>query len=220
MSQPFSGIPDPGFPRRRRRFEPGIVQEALQAARRQLETAARGAMRHSQSLWQRGRNLWQRGKRRPRVAALVGGALALTLVGAYSLSASGAGRSHCPPAASSPAAKGQKTARFLLLMDQVPHPAAGSELEIYYDVCGLASGTRFSGRVRLLPAQTTTKKKSAKPKPLTVAFKGEVDGPATRRYQELELGVTKPGTYTLELAVVDNQGRERKRFQKIRVKAQ
>ena len=214
MSQPFSGIPDPGFPRRRRRFEPGIVQEALQAARRQLETVGRNARRQGQNLWQHSQNLWHRGKRRPRLVALIGGAVTLTLVGAYTLSASGAGRSLCP------AAKGQKPARFLLLMDQVPHPAAGSELEIYYDVCGLPSGAPFSGRVRLVPAQTTTKKKSAKPKPLTVSFKDKVDGPATRRHHELALGATKPGTYTLELTVADNQGRERKRFQKIRVKAQ
>jgi hypothetical protein len=220
MTQPFSGIPDPGFPRRRRRFEPGIVQEALQATRRQLQTMAQGAKRQSQRLWHQGQNLWQRGKRRPRVLAMIGGAVVLTLAGAYTLSASGAGTSLCPPPGPASAVKGKKPARFLLLMDQVPHPAAGSELEIYYDVCGLPSGTAYTGRLRLLTSQTSPKKKAAKPKPLTLAFKDEVDGPATRRSQELALGATKPGTYTLELTVVDNQGRERKRFQKLRVKAQ
>jgi hypothetical protein len=90
MSQPFSGIPDPGFPRRRRRFEPGIVQEALQAARRQLLLLAHGARRQGRNLWQQSRTLWQRGRRHPRVLALIGGAVTLTLVGAYTLSASGA----------------------------------------------------------------------------------------------------------------------------------
>ena len=213
MSQPFSGIPEPGFPRRPRRFEPGIVQEALQAAGRQLRGAARGASRKGRDLWHQGRHVWQRARRQPRALGLAGGAVVLTLAGAYTLSASGAGRSLCPPTAT---AKGQK-ARFLLLMDQVPHPAAGSELEIYYDVCGLSSGTPFSGRVRLIAAQSQ-KKKSAKPKPLTVAFKDKVDGPATRRVQQVTLGPTKAGSYTLELTVVDNQGRERKRFQKVRVK--
>jgi hypothetical protein len=212
MNQPFSGIPDSGFPRRRRRFEPGIVQEALQAARRQLQTLGRAAGRQGQNLWSRGQNLWQKGKRRPRALALIAGAVTLTLAGAYTLSASGAGRSLCPSGS-----KAQKP-RFLLLMDQVPQAAAGSDLEIYYDVCGLPSGTAYRGRVRLISA-TTTKKKSAKPKPLTVSFKDKVDGPATRRLQELKLGSTKPGTYTIELTVVDNQGRERKRLQKVRVKA-
>jgi hypothetical protein len=215
MSQPFSGIPDPGFPRRRRRFEPGLVQEALHAAKRQLQTLGLAAERQGRNLWFRGQNLWQKGKRRPRMLGLVAGAVALTLAGAYTLSASGAGRSLCPSATSS---KTQKP-RFLLLMDQVPQAAAGTDLEIYYDVCGLRSGTPYSGRLRLVPAQASTKKKSAKPKPLTIAFKDKVDGPATRRIQELKLGPTKPGTYTIELTVVDNQGRERKRLQKVRVKA-
>ena len=219
MSQPFSGIPDPGFPRRRRRFEPGIVQEALQAARRELQNAARSARRQSQNLWQHSRNLWHRGRRHPRALALSGVAVVLTLVGAYTVSASGAGRSLCPSMRGSPAATQQKNAWFLLLMDKVPTAAAGSELEIYYDVCGLPSGAPYSGRVRLVPAQTTAKKKPVKPKPLTVAFKDKVDGPATRRLQQLELGSTKPGAYTIELVVADGQGRERKRVQKIVVKS-
>ena len=58
------------------------------------------------------------------------------------------------------------------------------------------------------------KKKSAKPKPLVVSFKDQVDGVATRRHQELNLASTKPGAYTLELTVADKQGRERKQVQK------
>ena len=212
MSQPFSEIPDPGFPRRRRRFEPGIVQEALQAATRKVQSAAREGKRRVQ-------DLWRRGKRHPRALGLTGGAVALTLVGAYTLSASGVGRSLCPSTSTSTAAsKSEKSsARFLLLMDKVPQATAGSELEIYYDVCGLPSGTPYRGRVVLL--RPSKGKKSAKPKPVTVTFQDKVDGPATRRRQEVELGAIKPGAYTIELTVVDNQKRERKRLQKILVKS-
>jgi hypothetical protein len=228
MSQPFSGMPDPGSPRPiRRRFQPGVVQEALRAAQRGAQDGLRTALRGAQDGLRRAQryseNLWRGGKRNPRIFALVGGAVALTLVGAYALNASGAGRSLCPPASKgssvdSKAQKGRKTPSFLLLMEPVPHPAAGSELEIHYDVCGLPSGTPYRGRVRLTQQQTG-KKKSAKPKPLIVTFQGKADGLATRRSQELKLGSTRPGTYTLELSVVDNQGRERKKLQKVRVKA-
>ena len=168
MSQPFSGIPDPGFPRpTRRRFQPGVVQEALRAMQEALRAAllvARGALRRAQRY---GEDLWLRGKRNPRTFGLIGGAVALTLIGAYALSASGAGRSLCPPTSD------RKTPRFLLLLDRVPHPAAGSELEIHYDVCGLPSGTPYRGRVRLSqqpPGGKKKKKGSAKPKPLLVTF--------------------------------------------------
>jgi hypothetical protein len=227
MSNPFSGIPDPGTPRpTRRRFEPGLVQEALRAMQESLRPAlqvAQGAVRRAQRVAKEalrraqryGQDLWLRGKRNPRPYGLVGAAVALTLVGAYAVSASGAGRSLCPPAS-----KG-KTPKFLVLMDSVPQVAAGSEVEIHYDVCGLASGTPYRGRVRLAqqPPAGKKKKRSATPKPLEVSFKDQVDGVATRRHQQLNLASTKPGAYNLELSVTDKKGRVRKRVQKVLVKA-
>lgn len=224
MSDPFSGIPDPGMPRpTRRRFQPGLVQEALRAMQETLRArlpVAKGALRRAERVAKEAirqgqryaKDLWLRGKRNPRTFGLTTGAVALTLAGAYALSASGAGRSLCPPVSDG------KTPKFLVLMDSVPQVAAGSELEIHYDVCGLASGTAYRGRVRL--AQQVKKKKgSAKPKPLVVSFKDQVDGVATRRHQQLDLASTKPGAYTLELVVADNKGRERKRVQKVVIKA-
>ena len=180
MSQPFSGIPDPGSssPFRRRsphRVMQENVREMWREARRRAEGAMRAAQRH-------GGDLWRKGKRNPRALGITGAAVAVTLVGAYALSASG--RSLCPPAGEA------KTPRFLLLMDPVPHPTAGSEVTINYDVCGLKSGTPFRGRVRLtqaLPPATKKgkKKTAAKPKVVVVNFKDEADGPADRRRQEL-----------------------------------
>ncbi|HEY0351286.1 MAG TPA: hypothetical protein VGC48_04140 [Gemmatimonadales bacterium] len=210
MSQPFSGIPDPGAPRPfKRRFQSGVIQEWVRGA-------VPKAQRYAQDLWRRGtrysQDLWLRGKRNPRTVAIAGGAVAVTLVGAYALSASGT-KSLCPSA-------GGKTPPFVLLMDPVPHVAAGSALEIHYDVCGLPSRTPYRGQVRLSQQGPAGKKKSARPKPLVVSFHDKVDGLATRRSQQLALGRTRPGAYTLEFAVVDNQGRERKRLQKVWIKAQ
>lgn len=236
MSNPFSGIPDPEPPRpTRRRFQPGLVQEALRAMQETLRPAlpaAQEALRRAQrvakdALWQAqrvakearwraqrlGQDLWLRGKRKPRTFGLIGGAVALTLVGAYALSASGAGRSLCPPTSD------RKTPKFVLLMDRVPQVAAGSAVEIHYDVCGLSSGSAYRGRVQLTQQRPTGKKKSAKPKPLVVSFRDQVDGVATRRHQQLNLASAKPGAYTLELTVADKQGRERKRVQKVLIKA-
>lgn len=200
----------------RRRFQPGLVQEALRAAQRGAQEGLRRALRGAQEgAWRArrlGEDLWLRGKRKPRTFALGGAAVVITLVGAYALNASG--RSLCPPTGDA------KPPRFLLLMDPIPHPAAGSELTIDYDVCGLKSGTPYRGRVRLTQQAAVKKKKSAKLKPLVVTFQDQVDGLATRRRQQVELGSTRPGAYTLELSIVDNQGRERKKLQKVVVKPQ
>ena len=244
MSDPVSGIPDPGMSRPpiRRRFQPQPMQEALRIMRKVLHATqeslrpalpvAQGALRQGQRLsnealgraqrWsnealrqarRHSDDLLRRGKQNPRTVGAIGGAVALTLVGAFALSASGAGRSLCPPT------KG-KTPQFSLLVDRVPQVAAGSKVEIHYDVCGLPSGAFYRGRVQLAQQKATGKKKSARPKPLVVSFRDQVDGVATRRHQELNLGATKPGAYTLELVVSDKRGRERKRVQKVVVKGQ
>lgn len=235
MSNPFSGIPDPGAPRPfKRRVQPKVVEETLRAmrealrgmkealrpalpaaqvallrAQRTASDASRRAQRHAQELW-------LRGKRHPRTVGVIGGAVALTLVGTYAVSASGAGRSLCPPT------NDRKSPEFVLLMDPLLQVPAGSKVELHYDVCGLKSGTPYVGKVRLAQQKASVKKKKKKspnPKPLVVTFKDKVDGIAARRHQELDLARAKPGTYTLELSVADNRGRERKRTQKVVIKA-
>jgi hypothetical protein len=106
-------------------------------------------------------------------------------------------------------------------MDSVPQLTTGSKLEIQYEVCGLASGAPYRGKVRLTQQQQRLagKKKKSHPKPTVVSFKGRSDGVATRRQQPVSLVSTRPGTYTLELVVADGKGRERKRTQKVVIKA-
>jgi hypothetical protein len=234
MSDPFSGTPDPGMPRpTRRRFEPGLIEQALRALRETLRPALQKTQhglrqawqlsgealqrtkRLSKSAFQRaeryGAHLWHHRKGSPRTLGLIGAAVALTLAGAYTLSATMDGRSMCPPAIAG------KPPKFLVLMDTVAHASAGSDLDLRYDVCGLASGTPYRGKVRFA-AQRSPGKKRPKPVVQVVSFKDQVEGVATRRRQLLSLASTKPGTYTLELSVADNKGRERKQVQKVVVR--
>jgi hypothetical protein len=225
MSNPLSGIPDPETPRPvRRRFQPSPVKEALGEMKDALQSRLRrihptvqrmqrGAKDAGRRAQRYGQDLWFRGKRNPRKYGLAGGAVALTLVGAYAVSASMTTTSMCP------SVKAGKAPKFLVVMDSVPPVVAGSKVEIQYEICGLASGTPYRGKVRLMQQQRLAgKKKSPKAKPAVVTFKDKADGLATRREQPLSLASTKPGTYTLELVVADNKGRERKRVQKIIVR--
>ncbi len=224
MSNPFSGVPDPETPRPvSRRFQPSPVREALG----EMKDALRTRLRRIQPMLQRmqyrakdaarrgqryAQDLWFRGKRNPRRFGLAAGAVVLTLAGAYAVSASMADRSLCPPA------RAGKAPKFMVLMDSIPQAAAGSKLEIQYEVCGLSSGTPYRGKVRLVQQQRLAgKKKSSKPKPTVVSFKDRADGVATRRQQPVSLASTKPGKYTLELVIADGKGRERKRVQKVTV---
>jgi hypothetical protein len=225
MSNPLSGIPDPEHSRPvRSRFRPSPVQEALgemkdalQVKLRRIQPTLQRMQRRANDAGRRaqryGQDLWYRGKRNPKRLGMFGGGVALTLATAYAVSASMADRSRCPTMSA------EKASKFLVLMDSVPHAAAGSRLEIQYEVCGLASGTPYRGKVRLVqPQKTIGKKKSTAAKPLVVSFKDRSQGLATRGEQQVSLGSTQPGKYTLELIVVDNKGRERKRVQKIVVR--
>jgi hypothetical protein len=219
MSQPFPGIPDRGStPPFKRRAQPGSIQNAVKAALRDVkpycERVARDGKRKGQDLWRRGKrgsqDLWMKGKRNPRTVGIAAGAVAVTLLGAIAVSATGAGPSLCPPVSEG------KTPPFVVLMDPIPSAVAGSELQIHYDVCGLRSGTPYTGKIRLTQQKST--KKAPKAKPTVVAFRDKVDGTATRRQQEIKQAPAKAGTYTLELSVVDKQGRERKKAQKVTIR--
>jgi hypothetical protein len=225
MSNPLSEIPDPEHSRPvRSRFRPSPVQEALgemkaavQARLRRIQPTVQRMQRGAKDAGRRaqryGQDLWFRGKRNPKRLGLAGGAVVLTLAGAYAVSASMADTSLCP------SGRAGKPAKFMVLMDSVPHATAGSKLEIQYEVCGLASGTPYRGKVRLVqPQRMIGKKKSAAAKPLVVSFKDRSEGLATRGKQQVSLGSTKPGKYTLELVVADGKGRERKSVQRIVVR--
>jgi hypothetical protein len=218
MTQPFLRIPDPEIPRPfKRRFQPNGTQLAVRdtwnRVRRQSAEAWRSGRRH-------GAELWRMGKRHPRTIGMISGAAALTLLGGYTLSATGSGRSLCATAleTGSSGSKKAKAPRFLVLMEPVGTAAAGSDLEVRYDVCGLPSGSAYRGRLQITQ-QRVAKKGSAKPKTLIVNFKDEVDGVATRREREVELRNLKPGAYNIELSVVDGRGRERKTQRRMQLKA-
>jgi hypothetical protein len=207
MSQPFTRIPEPEIPRPfKRRLQPNGVQQIM-------EGAWRAGRRQGDALWRKSQELWRRSKRHPKVIGMVAGGVALTLLGAYTLNASGAGRSVC---ASAQAAARTEKSGFLVLMDPVGSPVAGPELEIHYDVCGLSSGAAYRGRVQI-SRPLAARKGTAKASQVVLTFRDKVDGPATRRHRELNLGKLKTGVYTLELVVSDGKGRERKSTQKFRV---
>jgi hypothetical protein len=191
-------------------MQPRLVREAWQSL-------LRGIRPYARRLQQTGQDGWRHAKRHPRALSAAGGTVTLMLIGVYALNATaGPGHSLCPASFGKP---GGKRPAFLLLMDSLPRAtSAGTELDVHYDVCGLASGTAYRGKIQLTPQRPVRKKRpSSQLKPLVITFREKADGVASRHRKPFQLETTKPGAYTLELSITDNQGRERKRSQKIRV---
>lgn len=149
-----------------------------------------------------------------RRIGLLASSFLLVMLAAWSFRGSPHGRvSLCPAVTDS--------SGFLVLLDPVPAHAAGSELAVFFDVCGLAAGTPYSGKLRLARQEEGLKKLlGGGPKPLVSSFQERAEGPAIRRRRSVETGSVRPGRYTLELMVTDNRGRTRRRAQSVLITRQ
>ncbi len=142
-------------------------------------------------------------------------------VGAYSLFRFALlHRSRClqPPRAVAETSAATTAGSFSVLLDPVGALRRGSKLELYYDVCGLESGTQY--RANLLVTRnedgagalgTVRKLLGGSNRPLSVSFDDRTDGSATRRHRSIELGQLEPGSYRVTLVVTDDRGRRRER---------
>ena len=150
------------------------------------------------------------GKR--RVPVIVAGLLASVLIGWSVSGSAGSSRSLCPATPDS--------AGFLVLLDPVPPEATGSELDVFFDVCGLAPGTPYSSRLRLSRREEGLKRIfGGGSKPRVTTSQERSDGPAVRHREAISLESLRPGAYTLDLRVTDNRGRARTRSQTVQVTA-
>jgi hypothetical protein len=100
---------------------------------------------------------------------------------------------------------------FSVLVDNIGSVARGSDLDVYYDVCGLDRGTAVTTRISVAKNQSGLKRIFGGVAPVLMSFDEAARGPATRRHRTVDLADMPPGSYTLALTVSDERGRERER---------
>jgi hypothetical protein len=158
---------------------------------------------------------WMRVRGGRRVIAAAAG-LAVCVIAYYSVHFGIMHRSRCPVASAAEQAGGDsahagspKTRSFTVLVDAVGTRRAGSNLDVYYDVCAMPSGpfkTRISvvretsGLQRLLGGSVA---------PVVAIWDESASKPAIRRHRTLEFSEMPVGTYTLAVVVTDAKGRKR-----------
>jgi hypothetical protein len=155
---------------------------------------------------------WISARTRRFWTASLGGTAAVWLAyaaGRYAL----AQRSRCPRMANSQSSADSaavpRSQPFTVLLDPVGSVRSGSNVDVYYDICGLGGGTvkthitvtkNESGLRRLLGDGA---------EPVSVREEDAITGPAMRRHRTIDFGNMPAGSYTLDLVVRDDKGRVR-----------
>jgi hypothetical protein len=151
-------------------------------------------------------------RRRVFVAALA--AVVLSVSTYYALHFAIMHHSRCPSAPVASTSAGDATqssadASFSVLVDRVKPRWTGSDLDVYYDVCGMPNGD-FKTRVTVSrEASGLQRLLGGSVQPVVATWDETASKAAIRRHRTLEFSDMPAGTYRLLVVVTDAKGRRR-----------
>lgn len=93
---------------------------------------------------------------------------------------------------------------FGVLVDSIGSTPQGSDLNVHFDVCGLAQGTPF--KVKMSMVRDGTRHAADR---MTASFDDTSVGVGTRRVHSLAVASLPAGSYRLTVVVTDDRGRKR-----------
>jgi serine/threonine protein kinase len=167
-------------------------------SKRGAEVVAAGSIRALELARARSRRFWI-------VAASV---VVVAVAARYALHFATAHRSRCPAAVGN-AANRQP---WSILIDTIGAVRAGSDLDVYYDVCGLTSNEAFTTRITVVKNELGLKRFfGSSLVPVAVAYDDRANGAGERRHRSFNFDSMPTGTYTLGIAVTDAAGRKREK---------
>lgn len=161
--------------------------------------------------------------RERRLTIGAGAVVALSVLAYYAVHFATKHRSRCPGPESSlrggadtgatgprPVVAPARAPALSLMVDAVGMQSAGSDLDVYYDVCGLQPRDSYTARIvasrnesglrRLLGTGVV---------PVTTSYDETANGAAVRRHRTLDAPHFVPGSYRLDVVVTDARGRTR-----------
>ncbi len=104
-----------------------------------------------------------------------------------------------------------KAAPFTILMDAPGRHDEGDDLDVYYDVCGLAPGTSYTTRVSVTRNGLLNRIAGRSAKPVTESYNESAGSAAVRRHRTLDASDLPAGQYTVSLIITDASDRVRER---------
>ena len=152
--------------------------------------------------WLRNRRVW--------AAACIG--IGLLPASYYAVHFATKHESRCIPISALALAPSMGTAvPFTILMDAPSGQDEGDDLDVYYDVCGLAPGTTYTTRVSITRNDFLSRLVGRSVDPITATYSESASSSAVRRHRTLDAGELAAGQYTLSLTITDASDRVRER---------
>ena len=107
---------------------------------------------------------------------------------------------------------------FTLLVDAIGANKQGTNLDVYYDVCGLEDGATFTTHVAVSRSTSGLKRLlGAGVQPIALSYDEKAGGPAVRRHRTIAFSDMPAGSYSLDVVVLDEKGRRRQRVVEFQV---
>jgi predicted Ser/Thr protein kinase len=152
--------------------------------------------------WMRNRRVW--------AAACVG--VGLLTASYYAVHFAAMHQSRCIPISAVTLAPSiGKAVPFTILLDAPGVQDEGDDLDVYYDVCGLAPGTAYTTRVSITRNGFLNRLVGRSADPVAVSYNESADSEAVRRHRTLDADELPAGRYTLSLTITDAADRVRER---------
>ena len=104
-----------------------------------------------------------------------------------------------------------KAVPFTILMDAPGPQDEGSDLDVYYDVCGLAPGTAYTTRVSVTRNGVLNHLVGRSVAPITATYNESASSSTVRRHRQLDADELPAGQYTVSLTITDAADRIRER---------
>ncbi len=181
--------------------QPGVAR-ASGIVRSALGTAERGVRSRSRRFW-----------------FAAAGSVGLAVGGYYAIHFATMHRSRCPaPTVAATSARltdgsadpaASPSAPLLLLVDAIGTRNAGSDLDVYYDVCGLEDGASFVTHISVRRAGFAIP--GFRSPTIKESWNDRAGDNGARRHRELDFDGMPAGSYTVSVSMTDARGRSRER---------
>jgi predicted Ser/Thr protein kinase len=104
-----------------------------------------------------------------------------------------------------------KAVPFTILMDAPGAQDEGNDVDVYYDVCGLAPGTSYIAKVSITRNGFLNRLAGRSGNPITATYNESARSAAVRRHRTLDTSELLAGQYTVSVTITDASDRVRER---------